>query len=285
MRGLIARTASGLLALGALANAAAASAEERLAVAGGCATEIVFALGAGERIVGVDTTSNWPPEARDLPRFGYLRTLPVEGILALKPDRLLTTAEAGPPSSIERLSKAMPVDVLPVMRTPRELPEQVRRVARQLSLEERGETLAAELEARLASIPTEFADEPAPEVLLLLAPGGERLMAGGAGTSADALLQSLGLRNAARGMDSFKPLSREALLQSEANLIVVAETAPGAFQPENWPALARTPAGRAGRVLVRDSMYLLGFGPRVVEAMAELRAAATNPEFAAWKRD
>ena len=116
MRGLIARTASGLLALGALANAAAASAEERLAVAGGCATEIVFALGAGERIVGVDTTSNWPPEARDLPRFGYLRTLPVEGILALKPDRLLTTAEAGPPSSIERLSKAMPVDVLPVMR-------------------------------------------------------------------------------------------------------------------------------------------------------------------------
>ena len=86
-------------------------------------------------------------------------------------------------------------------------------------------------------------------------------------------------------MDSFKPLSREALLQSEANLIVVAETAPGAFQPENWPALARTPAGRAGRVLVRDSMYLLGFGPRVVEAMAELRAAATNPEFAAWKRD
>lgn len=285
MRGLIARTATGLLALGALATAPAASAEERLAVAGGCATEIVFALGAGDRIVGVDTTSNWPPAARDLPRFGYLRTLPVEGILALKPDRLLTTAEAGPQSSIERLSKAMPVDVLPVMHNPRELPEQVRRVAQQLGLEERGETLAAELEARLASIPAEFADEPAPEVLLLLAPGGERLMAGGTGTSADALLQSLGLRNAARGMDSFKPLSREALLQSEADLIVIAETAPGAFRAGDWPALARTPAGRAGRVLVRDSMYRLGFGPRVVEAMAELRAAATNPEFAAWKRD
>lgn len=271
-------------ALSALALPPTATAEERLVVAGGCATEIVYALGAGDRVVAVDSTSAWPPPARELPRVGYVRNLPVEGILSLQPDRLLATAEAGPSSSIDRLRQAIPVDVLPPMHSPRALPEQIRRVAEHLGLETRGNALAAELEARFAQIPDQINEAKPPKVLVLLAAGGNQLLAGGAETSADALLQSLGLRNAAADLHSFKPVSREALLQSDADLIVIAETAPGAFDADQWPVLAHTEAGQRERVLVRDAMYLLGFGPRVVDAMREVRAAAIDPGFTAWKQ-
>lgn len=284
MRRLIVQLASAVGALAALTAAPAATAGERLVVAGGCATEIVYALGAGDRVVAVDSTSAWPPQARELPRIGYVRDLPVEGILSLQPDRLLAVAEAGPSSSIERLRKAIDVDVLPPMRDPRALPEHIRRVAQHLGLEQRGNQLAAELESRFAQIPDAVPGKQAPKVLVLLAAGGNQLMAGGAGTSAHALLQSLGLRNAAADLHSFKPIGREALLQSDADLIVIAETAPGAFDAEQWPVLAHSAAGQRQRVLVRDAMYLLGFGPRVVDAMGELRAAAIDPQFTAWKR-
>ncbi|MCR9092214.1 MAG: ABC transporter substrate-binding protein [Algiphilus sp.] len=288
MRHWLRRLSMAVGALSALGLSAPAMAEsgtdERLVVAGGCATEIVYALGAGDRVVAVDSTSAWPPEARDLPRIGYVRALPVEGILSMEPDRLLAVAEAGPSTAIDKLRAAMPVDVLPPLRDPRALPDQVRRVAAHLDLEERGKTLADALEARLAEIPAGVDTDAAPSVLILLAAGGNQLLAGGANSSAHALLDALGLRNAAAGLESFKPMSRESLLQIDADLIVIAETAPGAFDPAAWPALAHTPAGKADRVLVRDAMYLLGFGPRVIDAMQELRAAVVDPNFTAWKR-
>lgn len=282
MRGLKASLSSLLLGLGATTSATALAADERLVVVGGRATEIVFALGAGDAVVGVDTTSTWPPEVRALPRVGYVRHLPVEGILALRPDRLLAVPEAGPERSLTRLDAAMRVDILPPA-GPREVPQLVRWIAERLDRTEHGETVASQLEARLSSLPTQH---PAPpSVLVLLATGGDTLLAGGAGSVADALLDAVGLRNAVGDVAGFKPLSREALLTLDADLVVIAETAPGAYREEAWPVLRRTPAGQRGRILVRDSMYLLGFGLRVAEALEEILAASTDPDFVAWTRE
>ena len=77
---------------------------ERLVVAGGALTEIVAALGAGDRIVGVDDTSLHPPAlVRSLPKIGYLRTLAAEGILSLDPSLVIATDQAGPPPVIGQL--------------------------------------------------------------------------------------------------------------------------------------------------------------------------------------
>jgi len=84
---------SGLL-VALLAHAAAtASAEPRRVVAiGGSITETVFALGRGDRLVAVDTTSLFPQRATRLPNVGYMRALSAEPILALAPDPVLPTA-------------------------------------------------------------------------------------------------------------------------------------------------------------------------------------------------
>jgi len=60
------------------------------------ATELLYAAGAGERVVGVLSTSNWPPEAAAKPRVGDARSLDLERILALEPDLVVTWPYAAP---------------------------------------------------------------------------------------------------------------------------------------------------------------------------------------------
>ena len=73
---------------------------------GGDVTEIVYALGAGARVVAVDITSRHPKEARDLPQVGYMRQLSAEPILSLWPALILAIADSGPPQVLDQLQSA-----------------------------------------------------------------------------------------------------------------------------------------------------------------------------------
>ncbi|WP_179208169.1 heme/hemin ABC transporter substrate-binding protein, partial [Klebsiella pneumoniae] len=72
------------------------AAVERFVTLGGDVTEIVYALHAEESLVARDSTSSWPPAAQKLPDVGYLRQLNAEGILALRPQLVLASAQAQP---------------------------------------------------------------------------------------------------------------------------------------------------------------------------------------------
>ena len=110
MRPLLALAAAALVATALPARAE----PKRVVVAGGDLTEIVYALHAEDRIVGVDTTSLYPPAARERPDVGYLRQLSAEGILSLSPDLVLTTVSAGPPAVLEQIRSAgTPLEILP----------------------------------------------------------------------------------------------------------------------------------------------------------------------------
>ena len=61
----------------------------------GALTEILYGLGAEQYLVGVDTTSQWPIEAKKLPQVGYQRALSSEGVLSLMPTHVFVTEDAG----------------------------------------------------------------------------------------------------------------------------------------------------------------------------------------------
>ena len=83
--------------IGALPLSGAMTASRlRIVSVGGAITETLFALKAGDRIVGVDSTSTFPAQARQLPSVGYMRTLSAEGVLALAPTHLIANEDAGP---------------------------------------------------------------------------------------------------------------------------------------------------------------------------------------------
>lgn len=72
-------------ALLALSWTFSVTAAERIVVAGGSLTELIYAMGAGKRVVGVDETTSYPPETTKLPHIGYWKQLSSEGILSLRP--------------------------------------------------------------------------------------------------------------------------------------------------------------------------------------------------------
>lgn len=258
-------------------------AAERLVVAGGALTEILFELGAGDSVVAVDSTSGWPPAARELPRIGYVRDLPVEGVLAQEPDRVIVDAAAGPTRNLKRIARVVPVERIDTGGGPGALPERVRRVAALVDREAAGERLAGRLAQELAAIRARVPIADPPATLVILAADHAELMIAGRNTQAQALLDVLGLDNVAADIDSYKPMNREAVLELAPEMLVVADTRPGQFDLAEHPALAATPAARQGRVLVRDSMFLLGAGPRQPAALRDVLMTAIDAEpAAAW---
>ena len=73
---------------------------DRFVSIGGCVTETLFAIGAGEKIVAVDQSSTLPEIVKDLPQVGYIRSISSEGILSMLPTQIFTTTDIGPPNVI-----------------------------------------------------------------------------------------------------------------------------------------------------------------------------------------
>ncbi|MEL7430015.1 MAG: ABC transporter substrate-binding protein, partial [Pseudomonadota bacterium] len=90
----------------------------RILSIGGDVTEILYALGMGDKIVAVDTTSLFPPEALESKRkVGYMRALSAEGVLSVAPSVILAAEGAGPPETVRAL-KASSVHYIVVPDTP-----------------------------------------------------------------------------------------------------------------------------------------------------------------------
>jgi iron complex transport system substrate-binding protein len=264
----------------ALLLAAAGVAHARVVTVGGAATEIVFALGAGDRLVATDSTSVWPEAAKALPKVGYMRSLSAEGVLSLRPEQVLVTADTGPAAAIAQLRAAgAKVTTLDAAHSIEGLRRNVRTVADALGVPERG----AALDQRIADAWRDTQSAVAatagrPRVLFVLAHGGRaQTMVSGTGTAADAMISLAGGTNPLAGVKGYKPLTAEGALGAAPDVILVTreglESFGGARALLAHPGLALTPAGKAGRVVSFDALYLLGFGPRTPEAVRALADA------------
>lgn len=274
-----------LVAGGALlvATRLRAAGAARILAVGGDLAEIVFALGAGDRVIAADDTAKWPPEAAALPKVGYMRRLAAEGILALAPDLVIASADAGPPAVLDQLRAAgLHVEVGPGGHDMASVAPKIDFVGRTLGLPDAAARLADTVGAEMARVEAALAPlADTPSVLFLISVGRGAPMAAGADTSADAMIRLAHARNAVAGFDGYKPLSTEAAVGFAPEVVLLPDHAVGAAGgPEQAVALAglaNTPAGRNGRIVVMDGLKLLGFGPRTPQAVAEL-ARALHPD-------
>jgi len=248
----------------------------RIVCVGGAVCETVFALGDGDRVVAVDSSTVYPPAAARLPKVGYQRTLSAEPILALDPAVVIAAAEAGPAVALDQLRAAgVRVAVMPEATTPATAAARVRSIAAALGRAAAGARLAAEVEADAdAAVARARRPGRAPRALFVYARGAGTAMVSGAGTVADAMLRLAGAVNAVDGHDGFQPLSAEALVAAAPEVILVParglDSLGGVDGLLALPGVAATPAGRARRVVAMDDLLLLGFGPRLGAAIDEL---------------
>lgn len=269
-----------LLLIGALALGwSTGEAAERIVALGGPVTETVYALGAGDLLVGSDTSSVYPEAATKLPQVGYQRTVAAEGVLALRPTLLLATDEAGPPAAIAQIRAAgVRLVLVPSEHSVAGAQAKVRAIAAALDRAPEGERLAGEIARQAAEAQAIVSARAArPGVLFLYARGGGVMNVAGGATAADAMIALAGGRNAVTGYDNYRPLTAEAAVTAAPDVILTLDrglaSVGGAAKLLEQPGLALTPAGRAGRVIAFDDLYLLGFGPRTGAAIADLARA------------
>ncbi|MCZ2104355.1 MAG: ABC transporter substrate-binding protein [Comamonadaceae bacterium] len=262
--------------LAAAAGGARAAVPRRVVSLGGVVTEIVHALGADDRLVGVDQSSLYPPAARELPQVGYFRGFAVEGVLSLRPDLVLASDQAGPPEALAQLrAVGLPVVSIPSAPNVPALEQGIDAVATALALDAEGLSRARSLRQQLddAARPVAHAGQP-PRVLILSSHTG-RLQAAGAGSAPHALLTLAGGVNAFT-QPGYKAVSAEAVAAARPDVILTStlsiEAAGDVRAFAAQPGIALTPAGRDGRIIVLDDLLLLGFGPRLPQALAQVRA-------------
>ncbi|WP_243369265.1 heme/hemin ABC transporter substrate-binding protein [Microvirga solisilvae] len=260
------------------ARHAKAAPARRIVSVGGAITEILYRLGLDAEIVGVDSTSLYPVEAlKTKANVGYIRALGAEGVLSLNPTLVIAAEGAGPPDAL-RLIEQAGVSIVRVTDQPSAagIVERVKVVAKTLGADERGNALIQEIERGFAELNTMKAriTQPAKTLFVLSFQNGRPLV-GGTGTTADAMLALAGATNVASSLNGWKPLSDEGLIAAAPEAIVMMDHGPGgaASDPFTYPALAATPAAAKRRLVVMDSLYLLGFGPRTPAAARELMTA------------
>ena len=255
----------------------------RIVSVGGALTEIVYALGAQGELVGVDTTSLYPAVAQQLPQVGYARTLSAEGVLSLAPTQLIATEEAGPQAVLRQVRDAgVPVAVLSANNQFEGLLERVKQVGQITGRADPAARLAQALQQQWdGALGKVRQRQHAPvRVLFILAHAPNQVMVGGRQTGADAMLAYAGAVNVmggSAGFAGYKPLTPEAVIAARPDIVLVTDqglkASGGVDGILKLPGLAQTPAGRKQRIVSQEAMLLLGFGPRMPQALAELDAA------------
>lgn len=256
-------------------NASAKAIPQRVVSVGGAITEIIYALDQGEKIVGSDTTSYYPDAATKTKKVGYHRSLSAEGILSLKPNLIICDEESGPPEVLQQI-KNSGVEILTLKsdHTISGLINKIRKIGEILNAKTQGEAVIADIRLdidRLQEIQKSVKNPK--KVIFLLQHSGAPMVAG-IGTAADGIIKLSGAINAAKDFSGYKILSSEALISLNPDVILTSnqdgiDNGISEKIMQN-PAFVTSNAVKNNRIIVMDSLFLLGFGPRTAEAALEL---------------
>jgi iron complex transport system substrate-binding protein len=259
---------------------------KRIVAVGGAVTEIVYALGLQDRLVGIDTTSLYPSEAlQQKPNVGYMRQLSAEGVLGLNPELILATEGSGPKETLAVLTEAkVPVVTLPEHFSEDGIVERIRLVAHELGADARGACLTEAVTKDLTAmrkLREKVGDKR--RVMFVISFVNGRAMVAGRKTAAHEIIALAGAANAIDGYDGYKPLSDEAIVAAKPDVILVMQRGRDSISSEaifSNAAFALTPAAKDKSYIAMDGLYLLGFGPRTAAAARDL-AVSLYPSLAA----
>jgi len=257
-----------------------AQAGDRIVVAGGVITEVLYALGLQERIAGVDSTSQFPPKAlQDKPNIGYVRALSAEGVLSLNPSLIMLIDGAGPPDAVALLAESgVAIARIADGMTPEGVAAKIVAIGAAVGATEPAARLAAQTTARFRELAALRAGlPPQKRGLFVLSLQNGRALVGGRNSSADAIIGLAGGINVAGAIEGYKPMTDEAILAAAPDMVLMMRNSSAHNTPPDelfaLPAFSRTPAAATKRLVHMDGLYLLGFGPRTPFAARDLMAA------------
>jgi iron complex transport system substrate-binding protein len=261
----------------------------RIVTLSGDFTEIIYELGLGDNIVGVDLTSTYPTEfVNTKPKIGVEYAVLAEPILALSPTIVIGDTDAVPQAAIDQVRSAgVPVVIVPRLVGPDAPAEKVRMTAAVLGVEEAGEALAIRVQAEIDAAMRMLDDANSRPVVAFVFVASERAtLMFGADSLGSGVLEAAGAQSAGElaGMRGTMPFTPEALASTQPEYIITGarmfDNVGGMGGMLDMPGVAVTPAGRNRNIVVIDDLLLLGYTPRFGQLLEEL-IPVLHPEVAA----
>jgi len=241
-------------------------------------TEILFALGAGNRVVGVSQFSNYPVQARKVAKVGSYVYPNLERIVALQPDLVIGTRDGNPKVLVERLSElGIPVFVT----DPKNLEEitvTVTNIGRVIGAEEAASSLARQMTRRIHQVEARVCGEPRPKVFFQI--GIEPVISAGRGTFIDVLIRKAGGLNIAASSSGYPRFNIERVLVAQPQVIIITSMARGfSFEKAKqfWQQWPQIPAVKHKLIYPIDSDICDRPSPRIVDGLETL-ARIIHPE-------
>jgi iron complex transport system substrate-binding protein len=249
-----------------------AQAPQRIVSLSPAHTEIFYALGLGDLVVGTDSFSDFPLEAKDKPRVGDAFTLNLEALVALEPDLVYTTWE-GPVADVEQLD----ITVLYLF-TASDLQgvlDNIILIGQIADREEEAQALVADMEARINAVVDKLpAVGQGPRLFYELDPG---LFTLGPDTFIGNILEILKVQNVAEGANSpFPQLSAEVIVEKDPEVIILGDSKEylssgiTVAEVEARPGWSGITAVVEGQVYSFDDSLISRPGPRIVDGIEQL---------------
>jgi iron complex transport system substrate-binding protein len=253
----------------------------RIVTLNGNVTETLFALGFGQNVVATDVSALYPEAAQTLPKIGYQRQLSAEAILSFDPTLVIGTVEAGPPEVIDQIRNAgISVLIIPVQQDAAGAVDEIRFIGTAMGVPDAGNTIAEQVAATIAEAQSLTASEPVkPRVAFLYLRGDGTQLIAGSHSQADAVITAAAGINAGAetGVDGYQPITPEALVAAAPDVILVMQLGLAMVGGLDGllaiPGVAQTQAAQNNRIIAFEDLYLLGFGPRIGDAIYDLSAA------------
>jgi iron complex transport system substrate-binding protein len=259
------------------AQAASAPYPQRIVSLAPSVTETVFALGFGDRLVGVTTYCDYPAEARKLPKIGGFMSPSLEVIVAQRPDLVIGVSSATDPVKAREMERlGLKVNLISLA-TVGDILSSIKSIARLLGHPEAGENLASKIARQIDEVKARVA--PAPRRSTLLAVGLRPLVAVGGKNFIDELITLAGGENiAGNAAQPWLNLPDEFVVAKAPQVII--EAGMGSDRSgtaKHWADLSSIPAVKERRVYSYPSDKILRPGPRIGEGLEEI-ARLVHPE-------
>ena len=246
----------------------------RVVIAGGSITEIFYFLGEQDRIVAIDVTSNFPPEAKSLPSIGYVRALSAEGLLSMKPSIIIGEDDMGPPAVIKQIREtSYDLRIIPEIRTIDGIIEKIECIASILDVTEKSDAIISKkLEPYIKKIiiNRKRIAKKGVKVMLVLNMQSSSIIVAGANTSGSGFIDIIGGENIFESFEGWKPVNAEAVLELNPDYIIVPQR--NVHKGLDVTSIAdselfkNTNAGRNKNFIFDDAMAITGFGPRTINS-------------------
>lgn len=237
-------------------------------------TEIIYALGLQDRLVGVTEFCNYPPAAKDKPKVGGFSTVDIEKAVALKPD-LVLAAEIHNKSVTPQLQKMGFRVVSLHPKTVQGVIQDIALTGRLCGADAAAATLTADLQKRVDAVTTitsGLASDQRPRTLLVI--WNDPLMVAGKSTLIDDIMRMAGGTNIASQINGFASMNLESIISADPQVIIVPTSMDEKGDPL-WdfittdPRMSNTSAVKNGRVYKIEGDLIYRHSPRCITALEQ----------------